>query len=313
MYRSRKPPSLLVLLTPAVLLVWTLDFWDGTVPGSQESPAESRVGARTLVRKTSEAEIPETGRRSSSPEGGKLERRSPIVPPSSATKHRPDTASSGWVGDVYLRISGNESFTDHQILGTLDLPQNDDARQLKQTIEGQIRTFYRDQGFARARVRAVLNGSDPFICDVEIREGRVLYYAGLELVGLSAISPREAASFYPPVGGLVDWNQFRDANISLREKYHEMGFAGVIISGKAIVAHSSSLLRYRVRVVERVQYRVGSVSIPSDLVAQFPLRSGEVFASSLLDGFVRESGVSEDRVLVAQNPRDALTQITILE
>ena len=151
---------------------------------------------------------------------------------------------------MYLRISGNESFSAHQILGTLDLSQRQNADRLKQAIEGQIRTFYRGLGFARARVKALLGAREPFIFDIEIREGRALIYGGLALEGVNTISHREVASLYPEPGGLVDWDRIRDANILLRQKYHDLGFAGVIISGKGTVSPSSSLLRYRVRVVE---------------------------------------------------------------
>ncbi len=70
----------------------------------------------------------------------------------------------------------------------------------------------------------------------------------------------DVASLYPEPGGLLDWNRIRDANISLRQKYHDLGFAGVIISGKGTVSPSSGLLDYRVRVIEGRRQEVGSVS-----------------------------------------------------
>ena len=131
--------------------------------------------------------------------------------------------------------------------------------------------------------------------------------------GVTVLSNREIAILYPEPGGLVDWVRIRDADIALRKKYHELGFAAVIISGTATVAPSSSLLRYRVRVVEGIQYRVGEVSLPPELESCFPLSSGELFRPSLLDEFLRENGLSEAQLQLEHNPGDGLVEITLVE
>ncbi len=247
MHRPSRASWVLLVLTAALVFFWAPSFGEETNPEPQKSPAAPGGEPRTTV-------VSADGSKALEAEGEEspLEGKSLTLPPMSAQKRTLDGASSGWVGDVFLRISGNESFPNHQILGTLALPRSNDGRQLGRTIEGHIRSFYRDAGFARVRVTAALSASEPFILDVEIREGRVLFYAGLELEGVNAVSHAEVASLYPGPGGLVDWDRIRDANISLRQKYHDMGFAGVIVSGKGIVSPLSSQLRYRVRVVTGV-------------------------------------------------------------
>ena len=213
-----------------------------------------------------------------------------------------------------MRISGNESIPDHRILATLDLPRPYARHRLRQAIEGQIRTFYRGLGYARARVTAVMAASDPFIFDVKIREGRILVYGGLDLKGITAISHAEVTSLYPEQGGRVDWPRIRDANIALRKKYHDVGFAGVIISGKSIVEPSSGQLFYRVRVVEGVHYRVGKVSLPSELGSRFPLSSGDLFRRGQLDEFAQENGLSEEQLRLDRDPVEGVVvAITLLE
>ena len=245
-HRPSRASSVLVVLTAALVFFWAPSFGEETNPGPQRSRAAPGGQPRTTVAHADRGEVLEA-----EGEERPLEGRSSTLPPMSAQKRTLDGASSGWVGDVFLRISGNESFPNHQILGTLTLPRSNDGRQLGRTIEGHIRSFYRDAGFARVRVTAALSASEPFIFDAEIREGRVLFYAGLELEGINAVPHAQVAALYPEPGGLVDWNRIRDANFALRQKYHDMGFASVIISGKGIVSPLSSQLRYRVRVVER--------------------------------------------------------------
>ena len=111
------------------------------------------------------------------------------------------------------------------------------------------------------------------IVDVRIQEGRVVSYAGVEVEGANALSSQEVAAFYPASGGFVDWIRIREADLSVRQKYHDMGFAGVMISGRVLADDSSGLLRYRIRIVEGVQYRVGKVLLPGELAswrADFP-------------------------------------------
>ncbi len=159
----------------------------------------------------------------------------------------------------------------------------------------------------------MLHDSDPFVVDVKIREGPVLSYAGIEVQGSNLFSPHQVAALYPKPGGPVDWAQIRDANISLRQKYHEKGFADVMISGKGTLDRSSDLLRYRIRVVEGIQYRVGEVSLPPELSSRFPLTSGELFRPSLLDEFLRENGLSEAQLQLEHDPGDGLVEITLVE
>ena len=308
---SRKSAWFLALLAPVALLLLALETRQGTVPGPY--PPEAGGKPRTGWRDLSEpGAFGNEGRRLPSP-GGELKVERPALPSASAPKRGPEIASSAWIGDVYVRVSGNESVPDHQILETLDLPEGREPRQLTRTIGGQIRTFYRSLGFARARVEAALADSDPLVLDVKIREGRVLSYGGVGVEGVTVLSNREIAALYPEPGGLVDWVRVRDADIALRKKYHELGFAAVIISGTATVAPSSSLLRYRIRVVEGIQYRVGEVSLPPELSSRFPLTSGELFRPALLDEFFRESGLSEAQLLLERNPGEGLVEITLVE
>ena len=272
-------------------------------------PARCEDESKASRRNPSEA--PALAKGSNSAGDGARVERAPIPPPT-GEKRGAEGASSGWIGDVYVRLSGNESFPEYQILRTFDLPQGQEPPQLTRTIRGQIRAFYRGLGFAQVRVEAALAESDPMIVDVHIREGTVLSYAGVEVAGSNVISFQEVAAFFPAPGGLVDWVRIREAILSLRQKYHDMGFAGVIISGKASVARSSGLLRYRIRIAEGVEYRVGKVSLPSELARQFPLSNRDLFRRSLLDEFAQDNGLSEEQLRLDRDPVEGMVAITLV-
>ena len=310
---SRESILPIALLTLVALSFLSLDNQEKTGGGPQ--PFEAKCEDESRVNRTNLSEAPalvKGSRGLPSAGGGSKAERAPL-PSSSGQKRAAEVASSGWIGDVYLRLSGNESFPDHQILNTLDLPRGQEPRALTRTIRGQIRTFYRSYGFAEARVKAAVAESDPIIVDVQVYEGRVLSYAGIEVAGASVLSSQEVTALFPEPGGFVDWVRMREASLSLRQKYHEMGFAGVIISDKVSVDRSSGLLRYRIRIVEGAEYRVGRVSLPSELESHFPLSSGELFRPSLLDEFLRENGLSEAQLQLEHNPGDGLVEITLVE
>ena len=309
MHASRKTVLVLALLTPGVLLFLSLDDQGGEGGGPRPYEAlykEESTGSRrnlseapAAARGTRGLELAEQGTRAQ-------------LPFASGQKRGSASASSGWIGDVYLRLSGNESFPDYQILKTLDLPQDQEGRQVLRTLKGQIRSFYRSQGFAQARVEASVAELNPMIVDVRIQEGRVVSYAGVEVEGANALSSQEVAAFYPASGGFVDWIRIREADLSVRQKYHDMGFAGVMISGRVLADDSSGLLRYRIRIVEGVQYRVGKVLLPGELASRFPLASGDLFRAGLLDEFAQENGLSEEQLRLDRDPAEGVVAITLV-
>ncbi len=303
--RARRSLAGLFVLCAIAIVIIVLRHWSGSDPltlpavGSDEkgSPYLSLADSKPLTTIPVARET--LGLRQSAVFG---------LPPRSGKKREPNGQSSSRVD---IRLSGNASFSDREILQTLELPESPHRRHLKRAIERHIRAFYRDRGFARVSLKASVSTSDPHVVDVRIQEHRVYYFGGVQVGGTEAIAAGQVASLYPSRGGPVDWRQLRLADLQLRREYRERGFLDVKVNPRSTVLPSTQVLSYRVSVIEGHQYRVGSVSIPKGLLTQFPLQSGDVFAPGLLAEFVRESGISEAGVLVARNPEQALVQITI--
>ncbi len=237
----------------------------------------------------------------------------PRLPPRLGEKRMPRVRSLEGFNGVQIVLSGNKTFSDRKIFEAIDLPAKPASKLPKATVRANIRSFYRRQGFAQARVTISTSSQTPNLFEVEIREGERFYYGGLELRGAFSRVVRHPEHLYPPTGSIVNWTELRQADARLRQEYLERGFLEVRINPIARLESTKKKLTYRIRVEEGSQYRVGSVTVPSALAALLPMSSGDVFAPSLLDRFVRDSGVSQDRVLVERNPRDALADITVLE
>ena len=174
--------------------------------------------------------------------------RTPRLPPRQGEKRKPVLQPSEPSSGIQILLAGSENFSEREILEAIDLPQDAQVPQLKATVEGSIRGFYRRQGFVRAKVRASTSSLTPDLLEVSVQEGERYVFGGLEFTGSAALSLRDVKRFYPTVGAFIDWSELRQGDTRLKEEYRERGFPNVKLTSTARIESSNRRLTYRIRV-----------------------------------------------------------------
>jgi outer membrane protein assembly factor BamA len=212
--------------------------------------------------------------------------------------------------DVAFRFYGNSQLSDEEILAGLRIPKSPYFSDLENAIRKHVHDAYGERGYAQALVKHIsAQGNSPTIVSVEISEGEIYYFNELTLDGTNRYSDDEIASFYPQKGEVANWTKLQLANARLKDKYARDGYLDAKVENSAKSSKWKQSLDYKVDVTEGPQYRVGRVTLPKELLMDFPLSRGQVFRPHLLTTFLTEQGVPPDSVQVERLPDESVVEI----
>jgi len=212
--------------------------------------------------------------------------------------------------DVAFRFIGNTQLSDEEILAGLKIPKSPYFSDLENAIRKHVNDVYGERGFAQARVKQIsAEGNSPTVVSVEISEGEIYYFNELTLAGTGRYSEDEITSFYPQKGEVVNRAKLQLANARLTDKYSRDGYLDAKVETSAQASPLKQSLDYQVDVVEGVQYRVGRITLPRELLTDFPLSRGQVFRPHLLKKFLSDKGIPADQVQVDRDPDQGIVEI----
>ena len=174
-------------------------------------------------------------------------------------------------------------------------------------VSEKVRDFWQQHGYFRAEVKAEvreLPGStaDAATCDIvftvsegaQYRLGRIAFMPETHV-----FTETELRNFVP----VADGDVLNSAKVlggfdAIRAEYAHRGYAKFSLVPAFAFDEAQHLVFLHMQIAEGSQYRVGKVefkgpksSLVDDLRARFPLRSGDLFDSSLLEAFYRDNDV----------------------
>lgn len=191
------------------------------------------------------------------------------------------------------------------------------------------------RGFVRASVARVGGQREPprAGCDrgvavsVTLDPGIVHSWKGVEWMGNRALASADLERLIPlAIGDIADTSKIERGLAAVEDTYRRNGYFTVHLLSDAVFDDAASL-RYRIRVAEGQQYRMGSIQIvglPEDVASRvrnaWQLTEGAVFDATYPARFARDirqseraalAGISEIKTWMGQAPGKTVINVTL--
>ena len=216
--------------------------------------------------------------------------------------------------DILFNISGNENFTDEEIIATFRIPPVYNDRLLDRLGRKQTLDFYRSRGFTAAWVPSLeVQEGSLTIVDIVVEEGDVYTMGQVEIEGVTFFSHSSVRALYLKPGELANQVQLAQADELLKEAYKNKGFLDVKTKSQRSGASEVREFNYKVVVIEGTRYRVGEITIPAAYRRDFPFRKGDSFEANRWLDYVATLNLLEHQVVVDRYPEEGEVEIELFE